>query len=314
MFSAVRDRLSRIERDRLSGAYDSLVAVLSELDGSALKYFSKRLSKVGISATRGFSRLVLPVFVFSLVDSFSPRFRMTTRSVVREYMALVDVLGDPEDRASYYVLPEEVEVSFDSLKWISRLDDLAKARLARAVALVAEVVFTGVEGLEDFAEKLCTAVMSRVGELYSPVELEKKSAIVGMLLKSVSLGEPVEILRLSVLSLPGVEQRLANLFLYYLVKVILGSSQYFSSLHVPVEPQVSRPAVRVGLVPSLPTNPNFLSSRYREFQEVSKIMFPEDPSAVYSLKLVGMKYCRRTPLCDHCPLFPTCDYALKISE
>jgi len=274
---------------------------------------------VGISEKRGFFKAILPTFIFSIIDSLAPYLRLSTARVVKEYMSLIDIIGDPEEDFINYTYAEEVETALDTLRWMSKLSDSMKIAISKAISIVSDVLYLKGTKLSDIcslAETLSSKILEEISLIYTYSEIRKKSFIIGLLLKTKYSedGSPIDILRLSLLALPGINQRIANLYLYYLAKVLFRDHKYLSSLHVPIDPYVVRPVTRIGIVSKLPSNPKFSSSRYRELQAVAKILFPEDPTALYALKLIGLKFCKHKPICDACPLFFNCDYALTSSE
>jgi len=311
--------LSRVKLLAREGYFDSFIAEIRSLDDAAVEYFSKRLSKVGISEKRGFFKSILPTFIFSIIDSLAPYLRLTTSRIVKEYSSLVDVMGDPEEDFANYMCAEEIETALDTLKWLSRLGDFKKIALSKAISVISEVLYSKgsvLSNIQSLADALSKKVLDDLSAIYNYFEINKKSLIIGLLLKTKCSGNRshIEVLRLSLLALPGIDQRTANLFLYYLAKVLFRDEASLSSLHVPIDPHVARPAIRVGIVSKLPSNPKYASSRYREFQTVAKVLFPDDPTALYALKLVGLKFCKHKPACDLCPLFFNCDYALTSPE
>ncbi|RLE50793.1 MAG: hypothetical protein DRJ21_01430, partial [Candidatus Methanomethylicota archaeon] len=118
-----------------------------------------------------------------------------------------------------------------------------------------------------------------------------------------------EAIRLSISCLPKGGQYVANLFLYLATKVLkLWRVDVKSLLHSPLDNGISEVCLSLGLTDKRLENFNYLSLHYEVFQRISEILFPSDPSKMFTLRAIAERWCynKDWKLCEQCWLTKIC--------
>ena len=291
---------------------DPLKLLILDHEEEAYGFFADLLAKVGLSKRRQMKSLLLGTFIMSLLDSRRWAWKLNTLdSMVKEYWLFVSHVGDMDRDIDLFTNEEYLETAIEDTEKLVRLSDANRLSLVDSIRLYASFLLSLPisSSLKIFARYISSYALDKLVLLLDEEGYFRKAHLFGKLFVSVKLGlDPLSLARLALMTFPLSNQRLANNYLFLLVKVLgIWEDVSLEDMHCPVDPTFLRVARRVGLIRGRRPATLYGGQMYNLIQSIARGMFPEDPSKLYVLRYVGEVYCTpRHMRCEDCWLFGVC--------
>ncbi|RLF24919.1 MAG: hypothetical protein DRN15_01405 [Thermoprotei archaeon] len=296
---------------------DPLRLNIEDHEEEVIERYSTMLQKVGLSTSRPIRSLLLGLLIISLLDSNRWSWRIGGEdAVLEEYWLFVSHVGDIDQELELFSNPDYVETAIEDTNCLVRLSDDARSSFVSTIICYAEFVENlKVNKVEDYALSITSFVLEDLLCRLSPHDFKRKAHMLGRLLAASRRGDsPLEMLRLALMCFPAITHRSANLYLYYLIRVlgVWRSPSVVRELHCPLDPSLLRVLRRIGMLRVRTNRTTYQGYLYRRVQDIARTLFPEDPTKLFILRYVGDSLCRsRRPSCEDCWLFGVCEYYLK---